>query len=121
MGFKELYDDLTRWDRERKECSSSEELEEMFVRMRGELNARLAGLQDSIRRAEEFNRTTVLHDLEQTVKDQDVLCAHIMKLQEELERTESLQGENDDTYNRLRSAASALVLGREEVEADEEH
>merc|ERR1719252_325920 len=89
--------------------------------MRGELNQRLASLQDSIRNAEEHNKATVLHDLEQTVKDQDVLCAHIMKLQHELSRTENLQGENDETYNRLRSAASALVLGREETEANEEH
>jgi hypothetical protein len=118
--FKELYEDLSRWDRERKECNTSEELEEMFLRMRAELNQRLAGLHEGIKTAEENNRATVLYNLEQTVKDQDVLCAHIMKLQQELERTESLQGENDDTYKRLRDAASALVLGREEVEANED-
>ena len=62
----------------------------------------------------------MLHDLETTVKDQDVLCAHIMKLQEELLATDSLKDENEENYNRLRAAASALVLGREEGEAPEE-
>lgn len=118
--FKDLYEDLNRWDLERKECSSSEELEEMFVRMKEQLNYRLAGLNEEISKREQTNKATVLHDLETTVKDQDVLCAHIMKLQEELLATDSLKDENEENYNRLRAAASALVLGREEGEAPEE-
>jgi hypothetical protein len=118
--FQDLYEDLNRWDLERKECSSSEELEEMFVRMKEQLNYRLAGLNEEISKREQTNKATVLHDLETTVKDQDVLCAHIMKLQEELLATDSLKDENEENYNRLRAAASALVLGREEGEAPEE-
>jgi hypothetical protein len=112
-----LYTDLVNWDQERKELGGTQEEVNAWLTetLDQSLNERLDDLEHRIQEAEQRNRREVLYDLSQAMTEQDLLCAHIQSLQDDLSRTQALREENDATYERLRDAASALIFGRQDA------
>lgn len=115
-----LNDDLNKWNSERHDMAGDELKEWIADTLESELDERIAHLQQQVAVSQMRNKSEVMHELGEAMAHQDVLCVQIKYLLDELDRTEGLRDENEQTYSRLREAASALIFGKQEGAEEDE-
>jgi hypothetical protein len=115
-----LHQDLIRWNAARHDMAGDELKGWLTDTLEKQLDERYEELQQQIAAAQERNKNEVMHELGESMGHQDVLCMQIQYLLDELSRTEGLRDENDQTYSRLREAASALIFGKQEGAEEDE-